>query len=116
MYRGGHRGQGPGTGGLDVIRKEAWPFYRTRPGFRLLLSSTQGQHRSRRGVPDLHESVLRSVSSGTGTKTGYGRPTVGNSVGSYATTRIRTHLSSSRGVPDLHEAVTRTWHGLGFRV
>ena len=25
----------PGKGGLDVIRKEAWPFYRTSSGVRL---------------------------------------------------------------------------------
>ena len=38
----------------------------------------------------LHVRMLGWAGSGTGTKTGYGHPTVGNSVGPYATTRIRT--------------------------
>ena len=37
LYRGGHQNQGSGTGGLDVIRREAWPFYRKTSGVRLLL-------------------------------------------------------------------------------
>ena len=49
------------------------------------------------GVPDLDEP------SGTGTRTGYGHPMVSKSVGSYATTRIRTHLGSCIGVPDLDD-------------
>ena len=39
------------TGGLDVIRKEAWPFYRTSSGVRLCWSS--------KNLKDLKDEIVR---------------------------------------------------------